>query len=95
MDMAALLYQAFVAAGLPAPAMRMQTYVGGGAGCADWLQAVADLVGSLLPAIETMGLATAAEVGIETLAERLRREVALNGTVIIGRSEVGVWSHLP
>lgn len=93
-NMPARLYQAFVDAGLPAPSMRMQTYVGGGAGCTDWLQAVAELIGSLLPAMEKLGVATAAEVDIETLAERLRREVAASGSVIIGRSEIGVWSHV-
>lgn len=93
-DMVARLYQAFITAGLPTPTMRMQTFVGGGAGSMDWLQAVADLVGSLLPAIEKMGVATAVEVEIETLAERLRQEVTLNGTVIIGRSEVGAWARV-
>ena len=92
--MPARLYRAFVDAGLPAPSMRMQTFVGGGAGCTDWLQAVAELVGSLLPAMEKLGVATAAEVDIETLAERLRREVTASGSVIIGRSEIGVWSHV-
>jgi hypothetical protein len=41
----------------------------------DWLRAVAELVGSLLTAIEKYGVATAVEVEMETLTERLRREV--------------------
>jgi hypothetical protein len=93
-NMAARLYQTFVDAGLRAPSMRMQTFVGGGAGCMDWLQAVAELVGSLLPAMERLGVTTAAEVDIETLAERLRREVTASDSVIIGRSEIGVWSRV-
>jgi len=93
-SMAARLHQAFVGAGLTAPTMRMQTFVGGGAECMDWLQAVADLVESLLPAIVRMSLATAAEVEIETLAERLRREVIANSSVIIGRTEIGAWSRV-
>jgi SAM-dependent methyltransferase len=92
-QMPARLFQAFVDAGLPVPSMRMQTFVGGGAGCMDWLQAVAELVGSLLPAMEGLGVVTAAEVDIESLAERLRGEVIGNGSLIIGRSEVGVWAR--
>lgn len=93
-NMAARLYKAFVDAGLPAPSMRMQTFVGGGAGCTDWLQAVTELVGSLLPAMEKLGVTTAAEVDIESLAERMRQEVTACGSVIIGRSEIGAWSRV-
>jgi hypothetical protein len=39
-------------------------------------------------------VATAAEVGIETLADRLRSEVADGGGVIVGRSEIGAWSRV-
>ena len=93
-NLASRLYHAFVGAGLTSPSMRMQTFVGGGTECVEWLHAVAELVRSLLPAIEKMGVATVAEVEIETLAERLRREVLANGSLIIGRSEIGVWSRV-
>jgi SAM-dependent methyltransferase len=93
-NLASRLYQAFVGAGLTAPSMRMQTFVGGGTECMDWLRAVAELVGSLLTAIEKYGVATAAEVEMETLTERLRREVLANGSLIIGRSEIGIWSRV-
>jgi ubiquinone/menaquinone biosynthesis C-methylase UbiE len=86
------LHQAFVGAGLPEPSMRMHTFISGPA-CPDWLQAVTDLVGTLLPTMEQLGVATAAEVELATLAERMRREVAASGSVIIGRSEIGVWSR--
>ena len=45
-NMAAELYTIFVRAGLAAPSMRMQTFIGGGAACVDFLQAVADLEAS-------------------------------------------------
>ncbi len=93
-NVAARLRQAFLGADLTEPSMRMHTFVGGGERCADWLQAVAELVGSLLPAIEKGGIATAAEVDMETLAERMFREVTTNGSMIIGRSEVGAWSRV-
>jgi len=92
--MGARLHRAFVDAGLPAPSMRMHTFIGGGAECMEWLQAFADLVCSVLPVMEQLGVATAAEVDASTLTDRLRREVAANGSIIIGRSEIGVWSHV-
>ncbi|MBV8305885.1 MAG: class I SAM-dependent methyltransferase, partial [Gammaproteobacteria bacterium] len=94
-DLAGKLYTAFVAAGLPAPSMRMETFIGGGAACSDFLQAVADLVGILVPTMERLGITTAAEVEVATLAERLKLEVITNGSVVVGRSEVGAWTRLP
>ena len=92
-NMADRLHAGFVGAGLPAPTMRMQTFIGGGAGCADWLQALADLASSLVPTMERLGVATAAEVEAATLAERMRREVSSTNSVVIGRSEIAAWSH--
>jgi ubiquinone/menaquinone biosynthesis C-methylase UbiE len=88
------LYMAFVGAGLPPPQIRMQTFISGGAECTDWLQAVADLAGVLLPTMEQLGVATATEVEVATLAQRLCREVTASGHMIIGRSEIGAWSRL-
>jgi len=80
------------AAGLPAPSMRLCAVIGGGGGSSDWLNVVAENVRSLLPEMERLGVATASQVGIETLAERLCREVTAGGGVILGRSEIGAWS---
>ncbi len=91
-NMAAELDTIFVRAGLTAPSMRMQTFIGGGAACANFLQAVADLIGSIVPTMERLGIATVAEVEIATLTERLRHEVTTNASVIIGRSEIATWS---
>ena len=90
--MGAKLYAAFVAAGLPPPDMRESAIIGGGG--SPWLHQVAELVRTLLPEMERIGVTTAAEVDIETLAERLRREVTAGGGVIIGRSEIGAWARV-
>ena len=74
--------------------MRMQTFIGGGAACSDFLQAVADLIGILVPTMERQGIATAAEVDVATLADRLRSEVMRNRSVVVGRSEVCAWTRL-
>jgi len=93
-DMASKLYTAFISACLSAPTMRMQTFIGGGAACSDFLQAVADLIGILVPTMERQGITTAAEADVATLAERLTVEVIDNRSVVVGRSEVGAWTRL-
>jgi SAM-dependent methyltransferase len=92
-NMAGRLYRAFTSAGL-APTMRMETVIGGGAGCKDWLEAATALLGSMLPTVEQLGVATAAEVEIDTLAERMLREVTANGSLVLGRSEIAAWSRV-
>src|SRR5690242_9090690 len=52
------LHAAFLAAGLPAPTMRMKTFVGGGAQTGEWLSAVADIAATLLPSMQKFGVAT-------------------------------------
>jgi SAM-dependent methyltransferase len=94
-NMAGRLYKTLLGAGLANPTMRMQTFIGGGAQCADYLQAVADLVGSMLPSIVQSGVASAAEVNQATLAERMQQEVIRRECLIIGRSEIGAWARLP
>jgi SAM-dependent methyltransferase len=92
-NMAGRLFTTFVGAGLAAPTMRMQTFIAGGAASADFLQAVADLTISLAPAMERNGVAANTEIGLETLAERLKQEATEPGRVIVGRSEIGAWTR--
>ena len=93
-NMADKLHGVFLAAGLPAPTMRMKTFIGGGTEVGEWLRAVAELADTLLPAMEKFGVATAAEVDLATLAERMMQEVAQTNSVIFGRSEIGAWSRV-
>lgn len=85
-------YPAFVRAELPAPTLRMQTLVTTAPHAREWLAAVGDMVESLLPTMEQLGVATAAEVDPPTLRDRLSREVASLDSLIVGRSEVGIWT---
>lgn len=93
-DMGPRLFKAFVDAGLPAPQVRME---GNGGGGPDWggYDLVAETVRTLLPAIERYGIATAAEVDVETLAERMRGEVVAGGGVISPSVFWGVWARTP
>jgi 2-polyprenyl-3-methyl-5-hydroxy-6-metoxy-1,4-benzoquinol methylase len=93
-NMADRMYAAFVGAHLPAPKMRMQTLIGGAVQVGEWLRAVGDIIASLLPEMERLGVAMTDEVELATLTDRLRRDVATNDSVIIGRSEIGAWSRV-
>jgi SAM-dependent methyltransferase len=92
MEMGLKLYPAFIAAGLPAPNMRAERPIGGGP---DYIghHFLAESVRSALPMIERLGVATAEEIGIETLVERLRDE-AVHG-VIAWPSFIGAWTQKP
>jgi hypothetical protein len=48
----------------------------------------------LAPRIEQLGLATADEIQIETLAERLEAECAALGSQVIGPTQFGAWTRI-
>src|SRR6266496_2099263 len=86
------LYPVFLAAGLPGPSMRLDASIGGGPRC-PLFEILAELTESLLPAMEKLKIASAAEVGLSTLAQRMRDEVvALRGVVRSG-GFIGAWSR--
>ncbi len=88
------LYATFVDAGLTAPSMRLEAVVGAGANGTDAVGLVADPLGTLYADTISLGVATAAEMGMETLARRMQDEVTANNSVLVARSEVGAWSHV-
>jgi SAM-dependent methyltransferase len=87
------LHATFVAAGLPAPTMRLDALIAGGANN-DALRLLAELVVTLLPEMERLGVATAGEVGVETLAERMIAEAAAGDCILVSRYEIGAWSRV-
>jgi ubiquinone/menaquinone biosynthesis C-methylase UbiE len=88
------LYSTFVAAGLPPPWMRLEALVGGGANGLDLLRLTTDLMATLLPEMEHLGVATAADVGLDTLLARMRDEVIALSSVIVGPFQIGAWSRV-
>jgi SAM-dependent methyltransferase len=88
------LHSTFVAAGLRAPSMRLQAFVGAGASAPDWLHVVAELTGSLFFEMTRLGVVSADEVGMRTLADRLCAENLANGGVVLSPSLIGAWSRV-
>jgi ubiquinone/menaquinone biosynthesis C-methylase UbiE len=87
------LHETFVGAGLQAPTMRLEAPVGGTAANGVWLGRFKELIATLLPEMGRLGVATAEQVDIETLIERINAEAARTNSVIIGHFQVGAWAR--
>jgi ubiquinone/menaquinone biosynthesis C-methylase UbiE len=97
LNMGLKLRQALLAAGFVAPEILLTSWVSGGPESPAY-EYLADTIRSLLPAILKFGIATAAEVEIETLAARLRAEiVAADGAIVPSMlvGGVGRWPGPP
>ena len=87
------LCRTYLAAGLPAPMLRMDTPIGGGA---EWpgFAYLAGTVRSLLPFFEKLGVVSAEEVDVDTLAQRLRTELEAVDGVQILPPLIGAWARV-
>jgi ubiquinone/menaquinone biosynthesis C-methylase UbiE len=88
------LYSTFLAAGLAGPTMRLHAVIGG-AKALEEVHFEADCAISLAAAMERTGVATADELGADSLIERITREMNANQGVIVGRADIGAWTRLP
>ena len=86
------LYATFLEVGLPAPELRYETAIGGGPAWPGY-QWMADAVRATLPLILKFGVATAEEVGMDTLADRLREEVVSQSGVARLPALVSAWAR--
>jgi ubiquinone/menaquinone biosynthesis C-methylase UbiE len=88
------LFGSFLAAGLPAPAMREEAIVGGGPGFAGyaWLAGVAR---SLAPLMDKLGIASSLQLDLDTLAERVRDDAVARGAVVWGPALIGAHARRP
>ncbi|WP_413629923.1 hypothetical protein [Novosphingobium sp. JCM 18896] len=94
LEMGSRLYATFRHAGLPAPEMNAVQGVFGGADAAGYGELVQALR-SLLPAIARAGIAEFDDIGIDTLAQRLRVDAAANERVAFMSRLVAAWTRLP
>jgi ubiquinone/menaquinone biosynthesis C-methylase UbiE len=93
-EMGFKLRGAFVEAGLPEPRMELNAPVGGGPRWGGY-EFAAGTLRTLLPLVERFGIATAEEVGVETLAGRLREETVASGGVVKPPEMVSAWAQKP
>ena len=88
------LHHTFLAAGLHAPEQRLECRFFSGRDSPEYELAAAVLRG-LLPRLLAMGIASEAEVGIETFADRLRAQVLGLGAVCSADRLVSAWASKP
>ena len=93
-DMGGKLPMTFAAAGLPAPQMNAAGLAGAGPDSPVY-DYIAGTLRSLLPMAEAVGVATAAEMNVDRLAERLRAEAVERQACFMLPLLVGAWSNTP
>lgn len=91
-DMGTRLYATFLRAGLPPPSMTAATQIACGPASPGYEYTVG-VVRSLLPLIERAGIASAAEVDIDTLAARIREDAVAHERVTFLPRVVGAWTR--
>jgi len=91
-DFGLRLTRTFLDAGLGYPTVQAELPVGSvpGSPLFWW---IATTIKTLLPRIEQFGLATAAELQVETLAQRMEAEALELGTQILGPVQFGAWTR--
>jgi SAM-dependent methyltransferase len=94
LDMGSKLYTTFLRAGLPPPQMMAATPVACGPVTRGY-EYVAGVLRSLLPLLERAGIASAAQVDIDTLAIRLQEDAFAHQRVMFLPRVVGAWASLP
>jgi SAM-dependent methyltransferase len=86
------LHRTFLDAGLPAPELSLTMSMGASESWPGY-DLVAATFRSLLPLLERTGVATAAELDVDTLADRLRAEAADSRLPILLTPMVGAWAR--
>lgn len=86
------LHSTFVAAGLPAPTLRLEALVASGALSPEHVRYEMDLLPTLWSEMQRLGIAPTDVENAESWVERVLADVAAAESVVLGRAEVGAWS---
>lgn len=86
------LHHIFHSSGLTAPTLRLDAAVGAGSDTPAY-NMLPEIVRSLLPAMERLEIATAAEVEVESLGHRIRDEVTAKNGIVNSPSLIGAWAR--
>ena len=87
------LYRTFVEAGLPEPVLHFEAPMGGSETWAGYPY-IANSFRSRLPLLEEFGIATAEEVDVNTLAERVRKEIVASKYPVVLAPHVTAWAKV-
>jgi SAM-dependent methyltransferase len=93
-NMSLELYRAFIANGLGIPNLLVQAPLGGGDAWAGFPWAV-ESFRSMLPLLERFDVATASEIDLDTLGDRLRAEANQHECPFMLIPFVTAWAHKP
>lgn len=88
------MHSLFLDCGLPEPSMRMDALVSGEEN-SPVFKLLAEAVRTLVPTLEKLNIASAAQVQIETLTDRMRKEVVAKRGVAMSYGLVGAWARKP
>jgi SAM-dependent methyltransferase len=88
------LHQVFLDAGLPAPRLRCDAFIGSGVAWG-WYEAIVDAMRNAMPVVVSAGITTAEEIGIETLDERVHEAVVSQRSVTRAIDLVSAWTRKP
>jgi SAM-dependent methyltransferase len=91
-EMGADMYYTFLAAGLPAPTMRLEMPLGKDPDFAEWFDG---LIRTLHSQMEELGLAVGSLGNLDTLLERLQVEVDASKGLATWMAPVGAWARKP
>ena len=86
------LYRVFTEAGLPEPTLDAGLLIGGSA---DWpgYAYVANSFRSVVPLLEHYGIATAEEVDVDTIPQRVRDEIVASKRPVVIPPHIGAWAR--
>jgi ubiquinone/menaquinone biosynthesis C-methylase UbiE len=93
-DIGPKLYPAFISAGLPAPKMILGGRIEAGEDGKPAYEWLAQTTRSLLPLMLRFGVATAAEIDIDTLSTRIKDAVVAANAVFLLPALVGAWARV-
>jgi hypothetical protein len=85
------MHSLFLDCGLPQPSMRMDALVSGEDDSPVY-QLLAEAVRTLVPTLEKLNIASASQIAVDSLAERMRQEVAAKRAVAVSYGLVGAWA---
>lgn len=80
------LASVFAKADLPKPIFRLESIVASGPSAIDAVRLVINLVATLMPTMERLGIATASEIALPSLVSRIMAEVEPDGRWSDGRN---------